>query len=218
MFITFDGTEGGGKTTQINALCQRLQQKNTPFIQTREPGGTALGEQIRHWLLSQAMCSDTELLLIFAARAEHIETVIKPALAKGEWVICDRFTDASYAYQGGGRGLDFARIQKLADWVQGDFQPHLTFILDIPVELGLQRAKKRGLPDKFEQETLAFFQRARQVYLDLAKQNPQRCRLIDGCRAESDIRRQIFDALCAHDAPCQFGHAFGGGGDSFLSE
>ena len=196
MFITFDGIEGGGKTTQIEALCAMLKQKNIAFIQTREPGGTAIGEQVRELLLGDNnMHSDTELLLMFAARAEHVQQVIKPALAQKKWVICDRFTDASFAYQGGGRGLDWQRIQVLADWVHQKLQPHRSFIFDIDVKVGLQRAKNRSQPDRFEQETLRFFQQTRDAYLKLVKDNPQRCRIIDATQTIDTIHQQIIADL-----------------------
>ncbi|MCB1715636.1 MAG: dTMP kinase, partial [Candidatus Competibacteraceae bacterium] len=147
MFITLEGPEGAGKSTQMLALAEYLRAAGKSVIETREPGGTSLGEAIRHILLDPAqttLASDAELLLLFAARAQHLAELIRPALARGEWVLCDRFTDASYAYQGGGRGIPGSRIAVLEQWVQADLQPDLILVLDLPVELGLQRAGKRG--------------------------------------------------------------------------
>jgi len=159
-FITIEGSEGVGKSSNIAFIENYLLDAGKDVLLTREPGGTELGEAIRNLLLdakNTAMCSDTELLLMFAARAQHLDEVIRPALAAGKWVICDRFTDATYAYQGGGRGIPDSRIAILEQWVQNDLQPDLTLLLDMPVAAGLERAGKRSAPDRFEQEKLAFF-------------------------------------------------------------
>lgn len=181
-FITIEGTEGVGKTTNIDFISAYLTERHINVVLTREPGGTELGEAIRELLLGHThtgMASDTELLLMFAARAEHIDKVILPAIRQGSWVICDRFTDATYAYQGGGRGIDPSRISILEDWVQGDLRPDATILLDIDIETGLARAGKRSTPDRFETEQHSFFQRVRDCYLARCKQAPQRFHVID---------------------------------------
>ncbi len=196
MFICFEGIEGGGKSTQIQRLEKHLQAQGLGVCSTREPGGTQLGEQLRGLLLNHDMSDDTELLLMFAARAEHLHQVIKPALAQGQWVLSDRFTDASYAYQGGGRGLSMARIAVLEMWVQQGLQPGLSFIFDLEPELGLQRARNRGeASDRFEQQELDFFHRVRAVYLDRAKAAPERYAIIDAAQAEDAVFAQILNAL-----------------------
>ena len=157
-FITLEGGEGAGKSTNISFIQDYLQQRDIEVVLTREPGGTALSEQIREILLDHKqdnMNSDTELLLMFAARAQHLAEVIRPALQAGRWVICDRFTDATYAYQGGGRGIATARIAQLEQWVQGELRPDMTLIFDLPVQTGLERAGNRSSPDRFEQEDLS---------------------------------------------------------------
>ena len=164
---------------------------------TREPGGTPLGEAIRGLLLDPrytGMSPDCELQLMFAARAEHLAQVIQPALEKGQWVLCDRFTDATYAYQGGGRGIDAGKIARLEEWVQGDFRPDLTVLLDVPVEVGLARAGKRGTLDRFEQEQIGFFERVRQAYLDLAVCHYRRYRVVDANQPLDRVQQQL-DAL-----------------------
>lgn len=181
-FITVEGVEGAGKSTQAVFMRDYLEAVGQRVVLTREPGGTGLGEQLRTLLLDHrddGMAADSELLLMFAARAEHLARVIRPALENGDWVVCDRFTDATYAYQGGGRAIPGARIAVLEDWVQGPLRPELTLLLDLPVREGLARAGRRGLNDRFESEDLAFFQRVRSAYLDLAKHHPQRYRVID---------------------------------------
>lgn len=193
-FITIEGGEGGGKTTNIAHLCQRLHAAGIDYIETREPGGTPLSESIRDLLLDhkqQQMTEDTELLLMFAARSQHISQVIKPALEQGQWVICDRFTDASYAYQGGGRGIDVTRIAALESWVQGDFRPDLTLLLDLPVEMGLKRAGERSEPDRFEREKLDFFERVRACYLQMAEAHPQRYRIINAAEPLEAVKAQL---------------------------
>ncbi len=194
MFITLEGSEGVGKTSNMQYIQSLLEAKSIDYIVTREPGGTALGEALRTILLGEdfkGMADDTELLLMFAARAEHVAQVIRPALKKGQWVLCDRFTDATYAYQGGGRGLDMGRIAGLEQWVLGDLRPDLTLLLDAPVEVGRERAGKRSAPDRFEQEQVAFFERVRESYLALARQQPERIKVIDASQALPDVQKQI---------------------------
>ena len=196
--ITLEGIEGAGKTTQLGLMRNFLEASGKQVVLTREPGGTRLGEEVRALLLGQrteGMGMDTELLLMFAARAEHIHQVIGPALARGQWVLCDRFTDASYAYQGGGRGIPEQRIAALEDWVQKDLRPHLTLLLDLPVEQGLARAGRRGTADRFENETIAFFERIRRAYLELAQQNPQRYRVINAERSIEAVWKDIAQIL-----------------------
>ena len=199
-FITFEGGEGVGKSTQCQLLAKRLEdtlKKNV--VQTREPGGTELGEALRAVLLDPkvpAMSETSELLLMFAARAEHLTRLIEPALANGNIVICDRFTDASFAYQGGGRGVDNKKIEKLENLVQGSFTPDLTILLDLDPELGLQRAAKRSEKDRFEQEKIQFFQRVRAAYLHRAEAQPKRFRVINGNDDVSAIAEKIYAAVC----------------------
>lgn len=193
-FITIEGAEGVGKTTNIDFIKQLLTQANIDFIATREPGGTPLAENIRELLLDAkqtSMSDDTELLLMFAARSQHLHELIKPALANNQWVLCDRFTDATYAYQGGGRGIDITRISKLEDWVQGALRPDLTLLLDVPVELGLERAANRSEPDRFEQEKIEFFHRVRDTYLQRAHAEPARYRIIDASLELTAVQTQI---------------------------
>jgi dTMP kinase len=194
LFITLEGPEGAGKTTNREFLAERLRAAGRETLLTREPGGTPLAERIRELLLAptdEPMASDTELLLMFAARAQHLDQVIRPALAAGKVVLCDRFTDATYAYQGGGRGLSEARIAVLEDFVQGTLRPDLTLVFDLPVEVGLARAAARGRLDRFEQEGRAFFEAVRQTYLRRAAGDPQRYRIIDAGQPLSDVQCQL---------------------------
>jgi len=200
-FITIEGIEGVGKSSNLEFVRARLVAAGKQVRVTREPGGTALGEEIRELLLQHrqdGMTSDCELLLMFAARAEHLARVIRPALAAGEWVLCDRFTDATYAYQGGGRGVAPARIAELERWVQDTLRPDLTLLLDVPVTVGLARAGERSEPDRFEREARVFFERVRTTYLDLARQQPQRYRVIDASRPLQDVQHDIARALDAY--------------------
>lgn len=193
-FITIEGVEGVGKTTSIAFIEDYFKQAGCDIILTREPGGTPLAEDIRELLLDArqtSMTDDTELLLMFAARAQHLQEKILPALQAGRWVICDRFTDATYAYQGGGRGIDMARIARLEEWVQGELRPDLTLILDLPVAEGLQRAGQRSSPDRFEQEKQEFFERVRAVYLQRAAEAPQRYRVIDASGSIDTVQSRI---------------------------
>ncbi|MCW9025497.1 MAG: dTMP kinase [Gammaproteobacteria bacterium] len=197
-FITIEGSEGVGKSSNIAFINDYLAKAGKNILLTREPGGTELGERLREILLdakNKSISDDTELLLMFAARAQHLDEVIKPALAKGTWVICDRFTDATYAYQGGGRGLPNERIAQLESWVQGDLQPDYTFLLDMPVDAGLERAGKRSEPDRFEQEKMGFFNRVRETYLARAKQYNKRFRVIDAAPALDVVQKQIASEL-----------------------
>lgn len=193
-FITLEGSEGAGKSTSLALVQQLLVEAGLPLDVTREPGGTPLGEELRSILLDRrhtGMSDDAELLLMFAARAEHLQRRILPALQQGRWVLCDRFTDATLAYQGGGRGIELARIHQLAHWVQGDMRPDLTLLLDLPVELGLQRAGRRSGPDRIESESIAFFERVRNTYLSLAQADPERFRIIDSSRPIGEVQAQI---------------------------
>jgi dTMP kinase len=191
-FITLEGGEGVGKTTNLDFIRNYLQKFGIQFLVTREPGGTPIGEAIRRLVIdSQGITVQAELLLMFAARAQHIEEVIEPALAEGIWVVCDRFTDASYAYQGGGRGIDPKVIRFLEDWVQKGLQPDLTLLFDAPVEIGLDRARGRGSLDRFETEIPAFFSRVRETYRDLARQWPQRIKLLDATQPLVDVQADI---------------------------
>ncbi|MBL8258990.1 MAG: dTMP kinase [Candidatus Competibacteraceae bacterium] len=197
--IVVDGIEGGGKTTHLAFIRACLERDGRSVIATREPGGTALGEAVRELLLGhrgEGMAPSTETLLMFAARAEHLERVIRPALASGQWVLCDRFTDATYAYQGGGRGLSPDKIALLETWVQEGLQPDLTLLFDLPVALGLARAGRRGAADRFERERQAFFERARSVYLERARRWPERYRIVDASRAPAEVRSEV-EALLA---------------------
>ncbi len=197
-FISVEGIEGAGKSSCIHYVQERLMAKGVSVRLTREPGGTSLGEALRSLLLDhnyQGMAADTELLMMFAARAEHLAQVIRPALAAGDWVISDRFTDATYAYQGAGRALTPERIGSIETWVQQGLAPDLTLLLDLPVELGLERAGKRSSPDRFEVESLAFFERVRRAYLDLAAAHPDRIQIIDASQDIPAVQRQLAQAL-----------------------
>ncbi|RLJ20300.1 dTMP kinase [bacterium endosymbiont of Escarpia laminata] len=193
-FITVEGGEGAGKSSNLSFIQGLLEAAGKTVLFTREPGGTSLGEEIRELLLGHqhtGMADDTELLLMFAARAEHIHQKILPALSEGAWVLCDRFTDASYAYQGAGRGLGRERIAALEVFVQGDLRPDLTLLLDLPVAVGLARAGARSEPDRFEREQNRFFEAVRQGYLEIAAREPERVRVIDASQSLEDVRSQI---------------------------
>lgn len=199
-FITLEGIEGAGKTTQHEVICAALAARGLSVVRTREPGGAPLAEQIRRLLLdpeAHGMANDTELLLMFAARAEHLARTIRPALARGDWVVCDRFTDATYAYQGGGRGLDAVRIGQLEALVQGPLRPDLTLLLDLPARAGLARARQRSAADRFESEALGFFERVREAYLERARAEPQRIRVVDASgdleTVSMAVKRNIMD-------------------------
>lgn len=193
-FITVEGGEGAGKSSNLAFICDYLRMQGREVLMTREPGGTDIGESIRALLLDRErkeMCVDAELLLVFAARAQHLAQVIRPALQQGKVVLCDRFTDATYAYQGGGRGLPMARIAALETMVQQGLQPDLTILLDVPVTVGMARAGQRGEPDRFESEQSVFFERVRQQYLALAAAHPARFRVIDASRSLPQVQEQL---------------------------
>ena len=197
-FITLEGGEGVGKSTNLKFIRDSLSASGIELIETREPGGTRLGEALRGVLLgdeAEGICPEAELLTMFAARAEHLEKVIKPALDAGKWVLCDRFTDASFAYQGGGRGLAFERIEQIEAWVQGDLRPDLTILLDAPVEVGMARAAARGEADRFEREPKAFFEAVRNAYRTRAEQNPKRYAVVDAAVELVDVQGQIVGVL-----------------------
>lgn len=198
LFLTVEGVEGAGKTTCLASVRALLESRGERVVMTREPGGTALGEAIRGLLLGHdyaGMSTEAETLLVFAARAEHLAKVVRPALEQGSVVVCDRFTDATYAYQGGGRGLADSRIAQLEDWVQQGLQPDLTLLLDLPVDQGLARAGQRSAPDRFESEQSAFFERARACYRERAARYPERIRVIDASVSVDEVRAQILAVL-----------------------
>ena len=193
-FITLEGIEGAGKSTQRDIVRDCLLEAGLEPILTREPGGSEIAERMRALLLDQAnrgMDSDAELLLMFAARAEHLHKTILPALETGRWVLCDRFTDATYAYQGGGRGLDRARIAQLEAFVQGPLRPDLTLLFDLPAATGLARARGRSAPDRFESEALVFFDQVRAEYLRIADREPERVRRIDAQRDVDSVAADV---------------------------
>ena len=192
-FITLEGIDGAGKSTQLAWIVELLQRAGLQTVLTREPGGTALGERLRELLLDKSffMYPETEALLMFAARREHVGRVIVPALAQGQWVISDRFTDASFAYQGGGRGVDTGKLGILEHWMQGVLQPDLTLYFDVSVEVGQQRVSQGGVMDRFEQEQADFFQRVRATYLDRAKQFPDRIKLIDSSQSLAEVKAAV---------------------------
>ena len=199
LFITVEGVDGAGKSTAMAWLAEQIAAQRTTVL-TREPGGTPLGERLRELLLHEEMDLETETLLMFAARREHIAQVIVPALARGEVVISDRFTDATFAYQGGGRGVDWSKIVQLEQWVQGDLQPDFTLLFDVPLEIARARIAQRAAQtqealDKFEQESFDFFTRTREAYLQRAAQSPQRMAVIDSTQSLDDVKRQIREAM-----------------------
>lgn len=206
-FITFEGTEGTGKTTQIQLLQEYLRLQNVKTVVTREPGGTKLGEQVRDLLLEPATVpfdASTELLLMFAARAQHLEEVVYPALRDGAWVLCDRFTDASYAYQGGGRGIPDSEIRKVESAVHENFKPDLTILLACALETAMQRIDRRGEKDRFERESSEFFKRVQDAYLRLAENHPERFVVIDAGQEIEEVAsriRQILDTKFALQVP-----------------
>ena len=197
-FITLEGIDGAGKSTHVRWIAGRLEAAGHAIVATREPGGTPLGEALRSLILREPMTHDSEALLMFATRREHLDRVIRPALARGEWVLCDRFTDATYAYQGGGHGVDLERIRELEQWIHGDCQPDLTLLFDVPTGVSrarLDRAQEEGRTlDKFEREANAFFERVRAAYFERARDYPRRFRVIDSTRPLEEVR----SALDAH--------------------
>lgn len=197
-FITLEGIEGVGKSSRLPFIADWIRNRGEQVVVTREPGGTRTGEAIREVLLhgkDLQIVPTTELLLMFGARAQHLQEVIRPALARGIHVVCDRFTDASYAYQGGGRGVPMDEIARLEQWVQRGLQPDMTLLFDASVLTGLSRANRRGEPDRFESETVGFFERARQTYLARAGAEPKRFRLIDAEPGPAEVERQIVTIL-----------------------
>ena len=196
-FITLEGMDGAGKSTHLAGLAQVLRERGLTVRTTREPGGTALGEKLRQLLLDrdQRLHPETETLLMFAARHEHLDKMIRPALAAGAWVLCDRFTDATFAYQSGGSGVSWARIEALERWVHADLQPDLTVYLDVPPELGRARRDRIKAPDRFEQEAEAFFERVRAAYLRRAREAPARIRVIDASAMIPEIARHLENVL-----------------------
>ena len=194
-FITLEGIDGAGKSTHAAWLAEAIAARGHRVTATREPGGTPVGEALRALLLRETMSHDSEALLMFAARREHIEAVIRPALARGDWVLCDRFTDATFAYQGGGHGVPLERIRELERWIHGDCQPDLTFLFDVPPGVSrarLDKAKREGRAlDKFEREAEAFFERVRNAYLDRARGDPGRFRIVDSTRPLDAVRKDL---------------------------
>lgn len=192
LFLTLEGIDGAGKSTHLAWLGDRLRALGHEVVVTREPGGTPLGERLRTLILEEPMDPDTEVLLVFAARAEHLARIIRPALARGAWVLSDRFTDATFAYQGGGRGIPAARLRVLETWVQGDLRPDLTLFFDVPVALGQARLAAAGAPlDRFEQERGAFHERVRSAYLERARADPARMRVIDASQPVAFIEKEL---------------------------
>ena len=191
-FITLEGIDGAGKSTHHGWLVEHLRRRGRQVVATREPGGTPLGEKLRELLLHEPMNLETEALLMFAARREHIDKVILPALERGDWVVCDRYTDATFAYQGGGRGLDRGKLEILETWVQGGLQPDLTLLFDVSTEVARARLAATGAaPDRFEQERQAFFERVRSAYLDRAAHEPRRIMLVDATRPLAEITKSL---------------------------
>ena len=197
-YISFEGGEGAGKSTQLSLLSADLEARGRRVVLTREPGGTRLSEKIRNWVLheSDALCKQAELLLIFAARAQHISEVIRPALVRGDWVLCDRFTDASYAYQGGGRGIPVGFIQQIEAVSTEGVRPDLTLLLDLPVKKGIERSVGRGQgSDRFEEQDLEFKGRVRQAYLDRQNDEPNRIRIINATKSVEAVHAQVWSLV-----------------------
>jgi len=201
MFLSLEGSEGVGKTTSLKFIQEHIESLGHQVLITREPGGTPMAEELRNILLAEReekIEANTELLLMFASRCQHVSQVIKPALQAGKWVICDRFVDASFAYQGGGRELGFSRIEALEKWCLGDFKPDLTLLLDMSVEEGIARTKKRGKADRFETEQMAFYQRIRSAYLRRAEQDPSRIFVIDAAPEIKTVQNSLKTILQQH--------------------
>lgn len=190
-FITFEGVDGAGKSTHLEWFANALRQRGIDLLLTREPGGTPLGERLREILLNQPMHAETEAMLMFAARREHVEQVIRPALQRGTWVVCDRFSDASFAYQGGGRGVPLAKLEQLEQWVHADLQPDLTLLFDVPIEVARQRLANNVSLDRFEQERGEFFERVRQAYLARAAKVPQRFAVIHAEKTMPEVQQEL---------------------------
>ena len=194
-FISLEGMDGAGKSTHIPDIIKLLEGKGVEVISTREPGGTVLGEQLRTLLLNEPMHPETETLLMFAARREHIAQIIEPALSRGAWVLSDRFTDATYAYQSGGRGVLANKVIKLEAWVQGGLQPDLTLLFDVPVEVSVARLASARTPDKFERESADFFTKIRNAYLDRARNNPNRFCIINSNQTLEDVKVEVKNVI-----------------------
>jgi dTMP kinase len=198
-FITLEGGEASGKTTNLKFISTWLTQKNIPHVITHEPGGTPFAEKIRdlllHTMSTEKIAEDTELLLMFASRAQHLKTVIMPALQAGQWVVCSRFTDSSYAYQGGGRGVDLRKIAALEQFVHPAFEPDMTLLLDVPLHIAFERSKKRKITDRIEQENHDFFERVRAVFLQRAAEHPQRFHIIDASQPLNTVQGHIIALL-----------------------
>ena len=194
-FITFEGVDGAGKSTHIDEVISFLESQNISVKRTREPGGTKLGEKLRELLLHDEMDPETETLLMFAARRQHIAEIIKPNLDEGKFVLSDRFTDATYAYQYGGKQVAYSKIQTLEAWVHPDLKADLTLLFDLPVEISIDRLKKNRTPDKFEKESEAFFNRLRNVYLDLARQHPNRYKIINANQPIESVSHDVIEAI-----------------------
>lgn len=190
-FITFEGVDGAGKSTHLEWFANALRQRGIDLLVTREPGGTPLGERLREILLNHPMHAETETLLMFAARREHVEQVIRPALQRGTWVISDRFSDASFAYQGGGRGVALNKLEQLEQWVHGDLQPDLTLLFDIPIEVARQRLANNISLDRFEQEQGAFFEKVRQAYLARSQKTPARFAVIHAEKTRDEVQKSL---------------------------
>ncbi len=194
-FITLEGMDGAGKSTHIPDIIKLIEGKGVEVISTREPGGTVLGEQLRTLLLNEPMHPETETLLMFAARREHIAQIIEPALSRGAWVLSDRFTDATYAYQSGGRGVLANKVIELEAWVQGGLQPDLTLLFDVPVEVSVARLASARTPDKFERESADFFTKIRNAYLDRARNNPNRFCIINSNQTLEDVKVEVKNVI-----------------------
>jgi dTMP kinase len=194
-FITLEGMDGAGKSTHIPSIIEMLKARGREVVSTREPGGTPLGERLRELLLHEAMHAETETLLMFAARREHIANVIAPALQRGAYVLSDRFTDATFAYQSGAKGVPANKVEILEQWVQEDLQPDLTLLFDVPVEVSIARLAGARSPDKFERESADFFTRIRNAYLERARKNPQRFRVIDGSKSLEEVAKAVKDII-----------------------
>ncbi|MDO9151009.1 MAG: dTMP kinase [Methylotenera sp.] len=196
-FITLEGMDGAGKSTHISSIIELLSARGVEVVSTREPGGTELGERLRELLLHEAMHPETETLLMFAARREHIAQVIRPALARGAYVLSDRFTDATYAYQCGAKGVEASKIEHLEHWAQDGLQPDMTLLFDVPVEVSMQRLSAARTPDKFERESADFFTRIRNAYLQRAQQNSARFKIIDGNRPLEEVSQSVTQAIAS---------------------
>lgn len=205
-FVTLEGLDGAGKSTHVLGLVEHLRGRGLDVVCTREPGGTELGETLRHILLTQAMQLETEALLMFASRCEHLRTVIEPALAAGKWVVCDRFTDATYAYQGGGRQLGTHKVEALEAWLHPDLQPQRTWLFDVPLEVARERLSRSRDLDRFEQEGADFFERTRAAYHERARQQPARFRILDSSRDIEQVRAELISQADELEQAWRDGH------------